>query len=52
MEFWESQYKKDIELLENIQRRAKKMVKGLEGKTYEEQLRSLGLFGPEQSRLR
>jgi len=26
---------------------AKKMVKCLEGKRYEEQLRSLGLFGPE-----
>ena len=28
------------------------MVKGLEGKMYEEQLRSLGLSIPEQSRLR
>ena len=28
------------------------MVNGLEGKTYEEQLRSLGLLSPEQSRLR
>ena len=28
------------------------MVEGLEGKMYEEQLRSLGLFSPEQSRLR
>lgn len=27
------------------------MVKGLEGKTYEEQLRSFGLFIPEQRRL-
>ena len=29
-----------------------KMVKGLEGKTYEERLRSLGLLSPEQSMLR
>ena len=29
-----------------------KMVKSLEGKMYEEWLRSLGLFSPEQSRLR
>ena len=28
------------------------MVKGVEGKTCEEQLKSLGLFNPEQSRLR
>jgi len=28
------------------------MVKGLEGKTYEERLRALGPFGLERSRLR
>ena len=39
-------------LLESIQRRALKLVKDLEGKTYEEQLKSLGLFSPEQSSLR
>ena len=30
------QYKKDIKLLENAQRRTIKMMKGLEDKTYEE----------------
>ena len=40
--FWAPQYK-DIRLLEHIQRRAAKMVKGLEGKTSEEQLMSFAL---------
>ncbi|KAJ7400290.1 hypothetical protein BTVI_106471 [Pitangus sulphuratus] len=47
--FWERQNKKDKKFLERIQRRAMKMVKVLEGKTYEEWLRSLGLFSLEKS---
>jgi len=50
--FGVSQYRKDMKHLEQFQRRATRMVKYLEDKMYEEQLRSLGLFSLEQRRLR
>ena len=51
IQIWSPQYRRDMNLLECIQRRATKMIKGLEHLSYHNRLKELGLSSLEKRRL-
>ena len=52
VQVWSPHLKKDIDLLENVQRRATKMVRQCKGLSYEDRLKKLGLSTLEERRSR
>ena len=50
IQMWSPQYKRDMDLMEHIQRRATKMIQRMGHLSYKDRLRKLRLFSLEKSR--
>lgn len=51
VQMWSPQYRRAMDLLERVQRRATKVTQGMEGLPYKDRLRGLGLLSLERKRL-
>ncbi|GAB0177878.1 mitochondrial enolase superfamily member 1 [Grus japonensis] len=51
LQLWGPQYRRDMELLEQVQRRPTKLIRGMEPLSCEDRLRELGFFSLEKRRL-